>query len=72
MKGSKREQRRLEAAEHVCRAFRKAVSYYGTQEFYMRMALDWLLVWEENSPAKVCNPDPTPRRRKGAVGQARA
>jgi hypothetical protein len=63
---SKRKQKRLEAAEHVCRSFRKAVSYAATQDQYMNIALDWLLVWIENSPAKVWQSDPTPTRRKRA------
>lgn len=64
MKGSKREQRRLEAAEEVCRAFRKAVSYHATQGEYMNMALDWLRVWIDNSPKDVWQSDPKPRRRQ--------
>lgn len=66
MKGSKREQKRLEAAEHVCRAVRKAVSYYATQDQYMSMALDWLVVWCANSPKAVCFADPVPvvKRKK--------
>ena len=65
MKGSKREQRRLEAAEHVCRAFRKSLSYAATQNQYMNMALDWLLVWIANSPVRVWTEDPTPCRKGG-------
>lgn len=64
MKGSKREQRRLEAAEHVCRCFRAAVAYYATQGHYMNMGLDWLLVWMDNAPKAVKYADPTPRKRK--------
>lgn len=66
MKGSKRESRRLEAAEHVCRAFRKGASCFASQGHYMNMALDWLTVWIENSPNKVWQSDPTPclRRRR--------
>ncbi len=59
---SKREQKRIEAAEHLCRAFRKAVSFAGTQQHYMNMALDWLIVWRDNAPSKVWQSDPTPRR----------
>ncbi len=61
---SKREQKRIEAAEHVCRAMRKAISCYATQEHYMRMALDWLIVWRDNAPCKVWQSDPTPRRKR--------
>jgi hypothetical protein len=58
MKGSKREQRRLAAAEEVCRAVRKALSHSAMQNQYMNVALDWILVWIKNSPAKVWQSDP--------------
>ena len=67
MKGSNREQRRLNAAEEVCRATRKALTYAGTKYHYLSIALDWLLVWLENAPKKVWQADPAPpkiRKRK--------
>lgn len=59
-----RKQRRIEAAEHVCRAFRKAISYHATQQQYMDMALDWLMAWIDNSPAAVWQGDPIPRKKR--------
>jgi len=63
---SKREQKRLAAAEEVCRCFRKGISYYATQEQYMHMALDWLQAWIKHSPNKVwqADPKPAPRRKR--------
>lgn len=61
---SNREQKRLDAAEHLCRCFRKAISYHATQQVYMDMALDWLMVWMDNAPQKVKYSDPTPCHRK--------
>lgn len=62
---SNREQKRLEAAEHVCRAFREAVSYYATQQQYMNVALDWLLVWIKHCPKRVAKiPVQRPPRRR--------
>lgn len=66
MKGSKREQRRLEAAEHVCRAFRKAISYYATQGHYMNIAIGWLILWIDNAPKGVQN---IPVRKKPGRGK---
>lgn len=62
----KRELKRLEAAEELCRCFRKGISYYATQDQYMYMALDWLQVWIKNSPKKVwqSDPHPAPIRKK--------
>jgi len=63
VRGSKREQKRLAAAEEVCRSVRKSLSHAATQGYYMNMALDWLLVWIANSPAAVSQTDPIPRKR---------
>lgn len=64
MKGSKREQKRLDAAEEVCRSFRKAISYYSTQQHYMNLALDWLRIWIANSPKGVWQADPAQTKRR--------
>lgn len=61
---SKREKRRLEAAEQVCRAVRKALSYHATSAPYWGMVLDWLLVWIDNAPKAVSNAEPVAVRRK--------
>jgi hypothetical protein len=53
-----RAQRRTEAAEQVCRAFRKGCAHAGTQEKYFNVALNWLLVWMRYAPAKVKFADP--------------
>lgn len=61
---SKREQKRLAAAEEACRCFRKGMSYYATQEHYFNMGLDWILVWIKHSPKKVWTRDPIPAPRR--------
>lgn len=62
---SKREQKRLEAAEHVCRCFRKRLSYHATQDAYFLQALNWLEVWIKNAPKRVQYADliPVPGKR---------
>lgn len=63
MPGSKREQKRLEAAEHVTRCVRAAFSYHATREQHFSTALDWLLVWIANAPKAVQKiPIQEPRR----------
>jgi len=62
---SKREQKRLEAAEHVCRCFRKGLAHNATQQLYFNLALDWLQVWIKNAPKRVQYADmiPVPGKR---------
>lgn len=62
---SKRAQKRLEAAEEVCRAFRQAIACYSTQQHYMDIALQWLIVWRDNAPLKVWASDAKiPKKKK--------
>lgn len=62
---SKREQKRIEAAEHVCRCFRQGLSYAATQDMYFEMALGWLLVWMKNAPKSTLAIEPirAPKKR---------
>lgn len=61
---SKRKMKRLEAAEQVCRAFRKSLTYYAEKQHYQQIAYEWLLVWIKNSPKAVWGAVPAvPRKR---------
>ena len=67
---NKREQKRLEAAEHVCRYIRKAWSYHATRHQYEVEALQWLIVWLRNAPKRVQDVPLKPAKRKRVEKEA--